>query len=118
MIGKAIKESTKLAGLAVNANPHHSLTILYDKLLGVLTQMPDTAAYKQSTKAIVDERFNLVKTIKDPLELEKKINSGQIEQVIKEAEYELLLAKKMLQWKPWEPLVSQAPKDQWKWPIA
>ena len=118
MIGKLAKESTRLTGLVVAANPHHNLTVLYDKLLRVLSQMPDTAAYKKTTKTLVDERFNLVKTVKDPVELEKKINSGQIEEVIKEAEYELLLAKKMLQWKPWEPLVAQAPKDQWKWPIA
>ena len=118
MIGKLAKESTRLTGLAVAANPHHNLTVLYEKLLRVLAQMPDTAAYKKTTKLLVDERFNLVKTVKDPIELEKKINSGQIEEVIKEAEYELLLAKKMLQWKPWEPLVAQAPKDQWKWPIA
>ena len=118
MIGKLAKESTKIAGLAVAANPHHNLTVLYDKLLKVLSQMPDTAAYKQNTKALVDQRLNLVKTVKDAQELEAKINSGQIEEVIKEAEYELLLARKMLTWKPWEPLVSQPPKDQWKWPIA
>ena len=118
MIGKVAKESTRLAGLAVATNPHHNLTVLYDKLLKVLSQMPEQAAYKQTTKTLVEERFNLVNTIKDPLELEKKINSGQIEEVIKEAEYELFLAKKMLQWKPWETLIAQAPKDQWKWPIA
>ena len=50
-------------------------------------------------------------------ELEKKINCGQIEEVIVQAENEVMLARKMLEWKPWEPLVRDAPPNQWKWPI-
>lgn len=80
--------------------------------------MPDNAAYKSHTKKVVEDRFNLVKTVKDPQELENKLNSGQIEEVIKEAENELFLSRKMLEWKPWEKLVGQPPKDQWKWPVA
>ena len=118
MLGKVVKETTKIAGLAVSKNPHHNLTVLYDKILRALQEMPDSATYKKHTKSLVEERFNLVKTVKDPVELEKKINDGQIEEVIKQAEYELLLARKMAKWKAWEPLVGDAPKDQWKWPIA
>ena len=50
-------------------------------------------------------------------ELEKKIGCGQIEEVIVQAENELNLARKMLEWKAWEPLKTQAPPSQWKWPI-
>jgi NADH dehydrogenase (ubiquinone) 1 alpha subcomplex subunit 5 len=116
MISKVIKESTRITGLAVSKNPHHTLNILYDKLLRTLAKIPDGTAYKQHTKNLVEERLKLVNTYKDPQELENKINSGQIEQVIKEAEYELSLARKMVEWKPWEPLVGQPPKDQWRWP--
>jgi NADH dehydrogenase (ubiquinone) 1 alpha subcomplex subunit 5 len=118
MISKVLKESTRITGLAVSKNPHHSLNVLYDKILRSLDKMPDNSAYKQQTKSLVQERLNLVKTVKDPKELENKINSGQIEEVIKEAEYELSLARKMVEWKPWQPLISAAPKDQWKWPPA
>ena len=118
MASNVVKESTRLAGLAVSKNPHHSLTVLYEKLLKTLNKMPDNSVYKQQTKQLVENRFNLVKTVQDPKELETKINSGQIEEVIKQAEYELILSRKMLDWKPWEPLISQAPKDQWKWPMA
>lgn len=118
MISKLVKETTRITGLAVAKNPHHSLNVLYDKILRTLNKMPDNAVYKQHTKKLVEERFNLVKTIKDVQELETKINSGQIEEVIKEAENELFLSKKMLESKPWEKLVAQAPQNQWKWPVA
>lgn len=118
MASKILKETTRITGLHVAKNPHHSLTVLYEKILRTLDKMPDQASYKQHTKKIVEERFAHVKTVKDPLELEKKINSGQIEEVIKEAENELFLSRKMLEWKPWEKLVGQAPKNQWKWPIV
>ena len=118
MIGKVLKESTKICGLAVNNNPHHTLNVLYSKILKSLEKMPDDAAYKQHTKSLVEQRLSLVNTIRDPSELETKINSGQLEEVIKEAEYELLLSRKMNTWKPWESLVAEAPKSQWKWPLV
>lgn len=117
MISKVLKESTRITGLAVAKNPHHSLTVLYEKILRTLEKVPDNVAYKKHTKSLVEERLKLVQTIKDAAELEKKINSGQIEEAIKEAEHELVLSRKMVEWKPWEPLIAQAPKDQWKWPI-
>ncbi|KAG7159264.1 NADH dehydrogenase [ubiquinone] 1 alpha subcomplex subunit 5-like 2, partial [Homarus americanus] len=53
----------------------------------------------------------------DVLKLEKAISGGQIEEVIQQAENELTLARKMLEWKPWEPLVQEPTPGQWKWPI-
>ena len=117
MISKIVKQTTRITGLAVSQNPHHSLGVLYGKLLKTLDKMPDNSVYKKHTKSLVEERLNLVKTVQDPVELETKINSGQIEEVIKEAENELILARKMVNWKPWEPLIAEEPKNQWKWPL-
>lgn len=117
MISNVIKQSTRITGLAVSTNPHHSLSVLYGKILKAIEGMPDSSAYKRHTKSLVDERLKLVNTIKDPVELEKQINSGQIEEVIKEAESEVVLARQMAEWKPWEKLVGQAPPTQWKWPL-
>lgn len=55
---------------------------------------------------------------KDVYEIEQKINCGQAEELIIQAENELNLARKMLNWKPWEPLVAKPPKGQWDWPPA
>lgn len=52
----------------------------------------------------------------DVTELERKIGCGQVEELIVQAENELMLARKMLSWKPWEPLVTKPLPQQWTWP--
>ncbi|KAM9277250.1 NADH dehydrogenase [ubiquinone] 1 alpha subcomplex subunit 5 isoform 1-T2 [Cariama cristata] len=113
----ALRKTTGLVGLAVAENPHERLRILYTKILGVLQNIPEDAAYRKYTEQIVNQRFNLVKTETDVQKLQDKLNSGHIEEVIVQAENELSLARKMVQWKPWEPLVEEPPSDQWRWPI-
>ncbi|XP_010579602.1 PREDICTED: NADH dehydrogenase [ubiquinone] 1 alpha subcomplex subunit 5 [Haliaeetus leucocephalus] len=110
-------QTTGLVGLAVAENPHERLRILYTKILGVLQNIPKDAAYRKYTEQIVNQRFNLVQTETDVQKLQDKLNSGHIEEVIVQAENELSLARKMIQWKPWEPLIEEPPSDQWRWPI-
>ncbi|XP_066543125.1 NADH dehydrogenase [ubiquinone] 1 alpha subcomplex subunit 5-like [Amia ocellicauda] len=98
-------------------NPHDRLRVLYTKILASLQSIPQDAAYRRYTEQVISQRFDLVKSEPDVEKLEKKINSGQIEEVILQAENELSLSRKMLEWKPWEPLVEEAPANQWKWPI-
>ncbi|KAI6079130.1 NADH dehydrogenase [ubiquinone] 1 alpha subcomplex subunit 5 isoform X1 [Aix galericulata] len=113
----ALRKTTGLVGLAVAENPHERLRILYTKILGVLQNIPKDAAYRKYTEQIVNQRLNLVQTETDVQKLQDKLNSGQIEEVIVQAENELSLSRKMLQWKPWEPLVEEPPSNQWRWPI-
>ncbi|OCT89050.1 NADH dehydrogenase [ubiquinone] 1 alpha subcomplex subunit 5 isoform X1 [Xenopus laevis] len=112
-----LKKTTGLVGLAVSQNPHERLRILYTKILATLQTIPNDAAYRKYTEQIVSERFNAVQTEKNVEKLEERINCGQIEEVIVQAENELNLARKMLEWKPWEPLTEEPPANQWKWPI-
>jgi len=68
------------------------------------------------TEEIVNERAEIVQNTADVKELERKIGCGQVEQLIVQAENELILARKMLSWKPWEPLVTKPLRQQWTWP--
>lgn len=49
-------------------------------------------------------------------EVERKINCGQLEEVINQAKNEYKLAQRLLEEKVWEPLVQEPPQDQWTWP--
>ena len=112
------KTSTGLTGLFVNEHPHRSLTVVYSRILKALDQMPKDYAYRKFTEQIVKRRLALVQEENDIQQLEKKIGMGQIEEVIEQAEYELESARALLESKAWEPLVEEAPKNQWAWPIA
>ncbi|XP_026218372.1 NADH dehydrogenase [ubiquinone] 1 alpha subcomplex subunit 5 [Anabas testudineus] len=112
-----LKKTTGLVGLAVSQNPHERLRVLYSKILASVQTMPQDAAYRKYTEQLVNQRLDFVKTEPDVEKLEKKINSGQIEEVIFQAECELSLSRKMSEWKPWEPLIEEPPPNQWKWPI-
>uniref|UniRef100_G3U3I8 NADH dehydrogenase [ubiquinone] 1 alpha subcomplex subunit 5 n=1 Tax=Loxodonta africana TaxID=9785 RepID=G3U3I8_LOXAF len=93
------------------------LKTVYAKILEILQQMPKSAAYRKYTEEITNERLSKVNAEPDVKKLEDQLQSGQIEEVIFQAENELSLARKMVQWKPWEPLVEEPPANQWKWPI-
>ena len=112
-----LKKTTGLVGLAVCETPHERLKILYTKILDVLGHIPKNAAYRKYTEQITNEKLSIVKAEPDIKKLEEQLQGGQIEEVILQAENELSLARKMIQWKPWEPLVEEPPASQWKWPI-
>ncbi|XP_058930318.1 NADH dehydrogenase [ubiquinone] 1 alpha subcomplex subunit 5 [Kogia breviceps] len=112
-----LKKTTGLVGLAVCEGPHERLKILYTKILDVLGQIPKNAAYRKYTEQITNEKLSMVKAEPDVKKLEEHLQGGQIEEVILQAENELSLARKMVQWKPWEPLVEEPLANQWKWPI-
>ncbi|KAL6057341.1 hypothetical protein STEG23_019236, partial [Scotinomys teguina] len=88
------------------------LTILYTKILDILKQFPKHAAYRKYTEQITSEKLDMVKAERDVKKLENLLQGGEVEEVILQAENELSLARKMLQWKPWEPLVEEAPANQ------
>ncbi|KAL3320409.1 ndufa5, NADH-ubiquinone oxidoreductase subunit [Cichlidogyrus casuarinus] len=113
---QALKKSTYLAGLAVSKTPHASLMALYNRTLKVLQTMPTDYAYRKATEDLVKTRLNLVKQHQNVEELEHQINAGQIEEVIVQAQREYDLCRDLLKWQPWQPLIEDAPTNQWKWP--
>ncbi|XP_040602538.1 NADH dehydrogenase [ubiquinone] 1 alpha subcomplex subunit 5-like [Mesocricetus auratus] len=109
-----LKKTTGLVGLAVCDTPHERLTILYTKILDIMKQFPKHAAYRKYTEQIISEKLDMVKVEPDVKNLENLLQGGEVEEVILQAEHERSLARKMLQWKPWEPLVEEPPANQWK----
>ena len=95
-----LKKTTGLVGLAVCETPHERLKILYTKILDVLGHIPKNAAYRKYTEQITNEKLSMVKAEPDIKKLEERLQGGQIEEVILQAENELSLARKMIQWKP------------------
>lgn len=129
-----------MTGLKVSPNPHYTLTALYGKILRALAKMPQDAAYRKYTEQIVNDRLKAVQTVsftqtvytivvvviifmvlfqyKTVDALESAVGCGQAEELVLQAEKELVLARKMLGWKPWEPLIREPSATQWQWPPA
>ncbi|XP_012261046.2 NADH dehydrogenase [ubiquinone] 1 alpha subcomplex subunit 5 [Athalia rosae] len=111
-----LKKSTLLTRVPVAVNPHHTLGVLYSKILRAIDKMPKDYPYRINTETIIKERAAHVKNNPVVADFEKAIDCGQAEELIIQAESELQLARKFLGWKPWEPLVQEAPANQWMWP--
>lgn len=79
--------------------------------------MPESAAYRKHTEKIIKERLAIVESDKTVEGIEAKLNSGLVEEAVIQAENELVLARRMLEFKAWEPLTQKPPENQWKWPI-
>ncbi|KAI8379514.1 ETC complex I subunit conserved region-domain-containing protein [Radiomyces spectabilis] len=110
------KASTGLTGIPVHPNPRPHLIQTYNNTLKALSRLPSHAVYRQATESMTQQRLSIVESTENIDEIEQKIDGGQIEEVILQAEDELKLVGKMEEWKPWEPLETPAPKDQWTYP--
>merc|ERR1712002_1204278 len=101
-----MKKFTYMTGLAVAKAPRKDLIDLYKSTLLAISEMP-TSMYTQQVETITKHRLDLTEKVEDVMELEKKINCGQIEEVIIQAQAELSLVEKMKEWRAWEPLEYQ-----------
>lgn len=88
----------------------------YNTTLEALKRIPPTAAYRQATEAFTQQRLSIVESTENVEEIEAKINVGQIEEIIMQAEDELKLVGKIEEWKAWEPLETPPVEGQWVYP--
>lgn len=88
----------------------------YNTTLEALTRIPTTAVYRQATESLTQQRLAIVESTENVEEIESKIDVGQIEEIIIQAEEELKLVAKMEEWKAWEPLETPIPQGQWVYP--
>jgi len=132
------KQLTTIFGLTVHPEPLQHLLKTYDSTLSLLNSspIPKTAVYRQSVEAIVNYRKSVVESAIPKLSavpsaaegskeenvhekviegVEKEFGVGLIEEVIQQAEDEISLVGKMIEWKSWEDLETPAPPGQWEY---
>ncbi|UZJ52706.1 hypothetical protein CBS101457_002026 [Exobasidium rhododendri] len=126
------KATTELTGLAVHPAPVQALSETYNKTLSFLQSLPSESVYRQATQALTESRLAALKKVesfqqdamnsgdKEKVEsviqqLELEIDAGQIEEVVIQANDELKLAAKMLEWKSHEPLEHPPAPHQWSY---
>ena len=95
------KHSTGLVGLAVNPNAREDAVDLYNKLLGELQVIPETAGYRVSVERTAKHRLSLIEQHNDQKKLEDELGF-QLEEIIEDAKNELELLPSILEHKPWE----------------
>ncbi|CEP16699.1 hypothetical protein [Parasitella parasitica] len=110
------KASTRIAGIPVHPNPRSHLIQTYNTTLEALARIPSTAVYRQATESLTQQRLSIIESTENVDEIEAKINVGQIEEIIMQAEDELKMVAKIEEWKAWEPLEAPIPKGQWVYP--
>ncbi|XP_043518830.1 NADH dehydrogenase [ubiquinone] 1 alpha subcomplex subunit 5 [Frieseomelitta varia] len=115
-MAKVLKKTTGLTGIAVCEHPRERLRLIYDRILRVADNFPKDYVYRKAVEDLAKERKNIVEQNEDVAVIEQKIGQGQIEEVIISARGELSLMQDMLNQKPWENLMEQAPPNQWTWP--
>lgn len=112
------KQTTELTGLAVHPTPFAALAETYDKTLKLLDTLPTESVYRQATIALTAARQNALREIQQRhaqalqsggtnailveeaiQDFENTVDQGQIEEVIIQAQDELHLTAKMLEWK-------------------
>jgi ETC complex I subunit conserved region len=94
--------SSIFPGLAVHPNPLPALRTTLESTLQTLSAIPEASVYRQATTAIIQRRLAILDRAKGNVSVvEKQIDQGQIEEVLKAAEDELSLAGKMIEWKAW-----------------
>ncbi|KAI6175633.1 putative NADH dehydrogenase [ubiquinone] 1 alpha subcomplex subunit 5 [Aphelenchoides bicaudatus] len=112
------KKTTGLTGLFVNEHPHHTLSVVYGRILRALQEVPADYVYRKHTEELVKHRLALVEQEPDIEKLEEKIGMGLLEEVIEQAEFELDALRSIIENRAWEPLVGKPDANQWRWPIV
>ncbi|KAJ1554784.1 hypothetical protein HK096_001657 [Nowakowskiella sp. JEL0078] len=108
-----IKETTGIHGIAVHPFPRPALIETYNRILHSIKRIPSESVYRQSVEAITKQRLAVVESLDNYEDIEKKLNAGQIEELIMQAEDELKLISKMEEYKSWEPLEVKPIEGQW-----
>lgn len=87
-------------GLNVHPNPLPELRKTLESTKELLNQIPSHSAYRQATTTLTQQRLDILDRAKGNVEaVETELKLGQIEEVLVQAQDELNLAQKMIEWK-------------------
>ena len=67
-------------------------------------KLPSESVYKSSTETLIKSRLKTLEDSSSISQFEEKIGAGIVEELIEDAQGELVLVEKMAQYKPWESL--------------
>lgn len=79
-----------------------SLINAYKGILSTVKAIPETSAYRQNVEKVIQYRLNIVDSKMPTEDVEVKIGSGTVEELLFLAQEEESLVKDVLQHKPWE----------------
>ena len=96
-----LKLSTGIAFLDVEPYPRMKLMKLYYLALAEIDQLPDEYGYKLLAREMTRFRMKVVDETPAIREIEDKIASGLIEELVFAAHNEVKLLRLMKEWKPW-----------------
>ncbi|CAG7880202.1 hypothetical protein BRARA_C01419 [Brassica rapa] len=96
-----VKQTTGIVGLDVVPNARAVLIDLYSKTLKEIQAVPEDEGYRKAVESFTRHRLNVCKEEEDWEAIEKRLGCGQVEELIEEAQDELTLIGKMIEWDPW-----------------
>ncbi|XP_054786221.1 probable NADH dehydrogenase [ubiquinone] 1 alpha subcomplex subunit 5, mitochondrial [Prosopis cineraria] len=96
-----VKETTGIVGLDVVPNAREVLIGLYTKTLNEIRAVPEDEGYRKAVESFTRHRLNVCQEEEDWEMIEKRLGCGQVEELIEEAQDELTLIGKMIEWDPW-----------------
>ncbi|KAE8248881.1 hypothetical protein A4X13_0g5437 [Tilletia indica] len=123
-IAPRTKQTTEIFGIDVHPSPLTDLRETYKRTLSTLNALPEGTVYRQATEALTSHRLSIIenalsqsKVVDEDVikSVEDKLDLGQIEEVIMQANDEFGLVAKMIDWKASEPLEHPPSASQWKY---
>lgn len=96
------KAETGLCGFPVQPAGREILTKLYENILAKLGEMEASAPYRVHMTRILNHRLDILRTTENILDIEAKIEDGQIEELIDDAEDELNMLPSYIESKMWQ----------------
>ncbi|KAF5732395.1 putative NADH dehydrogenase [Tripterygium wilfordii] len=96
-----VKQTTGIVGLDVVPNAREVLIGLYNKTLKEIQAVPSDEGYRKAVESFTKHRLTVCQEEDDWEKIEKRLGCGQVEELIEEAQDELKLIEKMIEWDPW-----------------